>query len=289
MYCHSRKQIARVGLVLSESLYMEKAAAAGMDNRVSMDVNQHLIDDPEKLAVIGRFSGRVAHEFNNLLTPLLAYPEILKSMFDPADQDGQELVNVMAGAASELARMSRQMTQLSLGESVVGQSSFAMKDAWKATLDPLESDFGDRVTSGLMVEISSDLPKVQGRADTACHAIETIVRNALEASPDGQPVRVSAQVELRPAGVTRFGRQTGPWSAVVVSVEDRGAGIPESIRDTLFEPFVTSKKVDGKRRLGVGLTIAHRVVRALNGDIEFDVPTAGTGTRVRILFPVAVA
>lgn len=249
-----------------------------------MDVNQHLIDDPEKLAVVGRFSGRVAHEFNNLLTPLLAYPDILKSMFDPADGDGQELIGVMEMAATELARMTRQMTQLSLGDTTPTQQTFAVRDAWKSAIDGLVSEFGDDVASLVVLDLPLDLPKARGRADTACHAIETVVRNALEASPASGSVRLVARCETRPAGMTRFGLRTDAWSAVSVSVQDAGPGIPPEIRDTLFEPFVTTKKVDGKRRLGVGLTIAHRVMRALEGDIEFDVPKSGTGTIVRLLF-----
>jgi C4-dicarboxylate-specific signal transduction histidine kinase len=248
-----------------------------------MDVNQHLIDDPDKLSAIGKFSGRVAHEFNNLLTPLLAYPDILKSMFDPAEGDGQELVGVMAMAAAELARMARQMTQLSLGDSAPGQHTFTVKEAWKAACNPLEGEF-DGLGRRVSLDLSESLPKLWGRADTACHAIETVMQNALEASPKAQPVLLGASLESRPAGTTRFGRQSGPWRAVVLSIQDSGPGIPLDVKDSLFEPFVTTKKMDGKRRLGVGLTIAYRVMRSLNGDIEFDVPKAGTGTIVRLLF-----
>jgi signal transduction histidine kinase len=160
-----------------------------------MDVNQHLLDDPDTLAVVGRFSGRVAHEFNNLLTPLLAYPDILKSMFDPADSDGQELVGVMESAAAELARMTRQMTQLSLGDNAATpQQSFAFRDALKAAIEPMENELGD-VMARLILDVPADLPKAMGRADTASHAIETVLRNALECTPGSKPVRITARLE----------------------------------------------------------------------------------------------
>lgn len=248
-----------------------------------MDGHLNLVGDPATLSTLGKFSGRVAHEFNNLLTPLLAYPDILRSVMDPADQDSQELVTMMATAATELARMTRQMTQLSLGDSTSGDSNFAVADAWKIAKDALENEFGD-LGDRVLVGIPAGLPTAKGRADTACHAIESIVRNAIEASPAGRPVMVKADLNEWAAGRTLFGRETPAWKAVVVSVEDAGSGIPPAIRQTLFEPFVTSKKVEGKRRLGVGLTITHRVMRALNGDIVFDVPAGGTGTAVRLAF-----
>jgi signal transduction histidine kinase len=99
-------------------------------------------------------------------------------------------------------------------------------------------------------------------------AFNNLLRNACEAvSPDSGHVRVIA---------------TGSGNRVEVRVSDNGSGIPEEIRDDLFQPFVTFGKPDGT---GLGLAVVQKIVRDHSGDVAVE-STGPQGTTFRLTFPV---
>jgi signal transduction histidine kinase len=94
------------------------------------------------------------------------------------------------------------------------------------------------------------------------------VTNALEAMPEGGVLRVATAREE---------------ASAVVSVADSGVGIPEEIRDRIFEPFVTARKKGGT---GLGLAIVKKIVDDHGGTIEVTKPEGG-GTTFSLRLPLA--
>jgi signal transduction histidine kinase len=92
-----------------------------------------------------------------------------------------------------------------------------------------------------------------------------VIENAIEAMPDGGKINICAQKSVE---------------SVLIAVEDTGPGIPDHVRDRLFEPFVTSGKPDG---LGLGLALARQTLRRRGGDIWTE---PATGARFVIRLPV---
>jgi len=72
----------------------------------------------------------------------------------------------------------------------------------------------------------------------------------------------------------------------VAYVKDTGDGIPDEIKDRLFEPFVTSKHIGSRIGMGTGLYTCHRIIEAHNGEISIE-SEAGKGTTVWIKIPLA--
>jgi signal transduction histidine kinase len=96
--------------------------------------------------------------------------------------------------------------------------------------------------------------------------IMNLVNNAKEALPSGGKIEIELMVS---ADKAEF------------SIKDNGSGIPEEIRETLFEPFVTKGKTNGT---GLGLTIAKRIIEAHHGEISFATQT-GQGTTFFVTLP----
>jgi signal transduction histidine kinase len=102
-------------------------------------------------------------------------------------------------------------------------------------------------------------------------AVYNLVQNAVEASPPGETVTVRAWTE-------------GPvfW----LSIRDRGPGVPHSMREKIFEPFVTTKRDLRTAGMGLGLSLVRRSVQALGGRIEIRDPEGG-GAEFRIRLSLA--
>lgn len=113
------------------------------------------------------------------------------------------------------------------------------------------------------VDAPADLPQVWGYAGELNQIWANLLDNALDAAPEKSTVEVSARVEKQ---------------RVVVRVVDHGAGIPDSVRPRIFEPFVTSKPVG--QGTGLGLDIVRRLVMHNDGQIEFDSAPGRTEFRV---------
>jgi signal transduction histidine kinase len=113
-----------------------------------------------------------------------------------------------------------------------------------------------------------DLPPALGFAGELNQIWSNLIDNALDASPNGGRVEVSARVERH---------------RVVVRVVDDGAGIAPDVRDRMFEPFVTTKPVG--KGTGLGLDIVRRLVT--HNDAEIEVESAPGRTEFRVLLPIA--
>jgi two-component system sensor histidine kinase PilS (NtrC family) len=120
---------------------------------------------------------------------------------------------------------------------------------------------------------------VVGDDDLLHRAIFNLLLNAVQASPPGGEVRLEAAEVAHhklPAQAAHFSR-----GAIMLRVSDQGRGIPDSIKDRLFEPFVTTKAGGS----GLGLSIVHRAVEAHHGFVLVDNDVPNGGTRFTVILP----
>ena len=129
-------------------------------------------------------------------------------------------------------------------------------------------------------EISPHLPKVAADSSRLEQVLVNLIRNALDAMPEGGELTLCTQLASNaavPAGANERSKQF-----VVVTVADTGIGIPENLQRSIFDPFFTTKP-DGEGA-GLGLSSAQAIVRQHNGHI--DVQSApGAGSTFRIFLP----
>ena len=115
-------------------------------------------------------------------------------------------------------------------------------------------------------DIPPDLPHIRGDAEQVRQALLNVVLNAVQASPSGGRIEISARVE---------------GNNCVIAVQDAGTGIPEVALGRIFEPFFTTHEGS----MGLGLTVAQRIFTEHGGKITVDQSTE-RGTRVSIVLPV---
>jgi signal transduction histidine kinase len=111
--------------------------------------------------------------------------------------------------------------------------------------------------------------------------IHNLVRNAIEAMPDGGRLTLITRLSLNPL-FAKVDLGTGQRSMAEVQVVDEGQGIPEAVRAKLFTPFFTTKE----RGLGLGLALCHRILEEHRGAIQIS-SEDGRGTAVTCFVPIA--
>lgn len=235
------------------------------------------LEEARKMEALGTLAGGVAHNFNNLLTVILADVDLLSE--GETDDLTEELLSEIRKAAREAQVLTERL--LTFGQ----QSS--------ATPEPLDLNrlLNDeepmlRRTLGegidLDIDLSGDLPRVRFDRSRAEQVIRNLITNASEAMTGEGRVRVSTRAfDLHQEGAGKVA-DVEDASHVLLAVTDTGRGIEDGIRERIFDPFFTTK--DRAVGEGLGLSIVRGVVERVGGTVEVD-STPGEGTTIRVYLP----
>jgi two-component system cell cycle sensor histidine kinase/response regulator CckA len=232
----------------------------------------------QKMQAIGQLAGGVAHDFNNVLTAIIGYSDLLLANHRPTDPSFQDIMQIKqnanraAGLVRQLLAFSRRQTLrpqvLQLGD-VLSDLQMLMRRL-----------VGEKIT--LDLRHGRDLWLVKADLNQFEQVIVNLVVNARDAMPGG------GRVELRTRNVSAgesvaFGEKLLlPGEYVAIEVEDNGHGIPADLQEKIFEPFFTTKEVG--KGTGLGLSMVYGIVKQTGGHVFCD-STVGEGTTFRILLP----
>jgi signal transduction histidine kinase len=239
--------------------------------------------DPHRLA--GRLAdtavvaGRMAHDFDNVLTGIMGFAELSQPAVPPNSPTARYLAELLR-VAQRGVQMTQLLHQFSRGGSVNPQPA-AVADA----LALEEARLRNRTPPArLRVDAPADLPPVALNIDSLRVLMGHVLDNAVEAAPDS-PVRVEAGVaDLGPGGPADWQGNLTPGRHVEVRVTDAGAGIAPASRGRLFrDPFHTTKA----RHHGLGLAVVYRILYAHRGGLRVEDAAPGPGACVRIVLPAS--
>lgn len=228
-------------------------------------VTQNQLLQSEKLATIGKMSAGIAHELNTPLAYILGNLELLQL------QALTEQQNEMIKAVQHGAERIREMAQRLLDFSRPSQEAPSATDVNRLVDRALDLCYYQIRRGGITVhkELAQGLPEINAVANQLEMAFTNLIINAAQAMPNGGTLTVSScHVDGR----------------VRISIADTGVGIPEKIRPTLFEPFVTTKPAG--KGTGLGLSTVLMIVESHQGSIDF-ASEAGVGTTFNVSLPVA--
>lgn len=244
--------------------------------------------DPERLqqrlqdaAVI---AGRMAHDFDNILTGIIGFADLTVPLLAPGSQPAK-FVGEIAKVGQRGIGFTQQLHQLSRSGQIKPQPGSVA-----AAVAKEEARLRPAMPAGFQVQttIPPGLAAVGMDTGPLQTVLGHLIENAVEASPPGGVVTVAARaVELNAADAKAYLGQVGPGAHVEVTVQDRGPGMKPELRAKLFvEPFHTTKV----RHRGLGLAIVYRVLFAHRGGVRIDpAPAPDTGTVVRVVLPLAAA
>lgn len=232
----------------------------------------------QKMEAIGRLAGGVAHDFNNVLTVISSYTELLLeecAAESPMRSDLQEI----GSAASRAARLTRQL--LAFGRQQVMKP---MVIDLMMVLKGLDTMIRKLAGAKIEVRISGRGPVfVLADAGQLEQVIVNLVVNAADAMPSGGRLDIDVEVvDELPAYV---GAASSEGRYAHLKVSDTGAGIREEDLGSIFEPFFTTKELG--KGTGLGLPTVYGIVTQSNGHVSVQ-STLGVGTTFCVFMPLAV-
>ena len=215
----------------------------------------------QKMETVGRLAGGVAHDFNNILTAILGYAELLLVRFNP--DDGQRrYVEQIRIAAERAASLTQQLLAFSR----------------KQMLQPKVLNLNVQVTHiekmlyhliGENIELVTLLDPQLGQVEADPSQIDQVVMNlavnARDAMPKGGKLTIETKNVVLDETYARQYMEVKPGPYVMVAVSDTGIGMDAETQAHLFEPFFTTKEVG--KGTGLGLATIYGIVKQSGGHI----------------------
>ena len=238
---------------------------------------QEALRQSQKLESMGQLTGGVAHDINNLLTPITGALDLLqrkglggereRRLIDGAIQSAERAKLLVQRLLAFARRQPLQPTAVDVGRVIEGMT------------DLVASTTGPQIK--LLPSIAPDLPPARADANQLEMAILNLAVNARDAMPEGGTLSISAKLcdgDGVGSGTDRAGR------FVLLSVADTGMGMDEATLKRAVEPFFSTKGVG--KGTGLGLSMVHGLASQLGGSLTIS-SSPGRGTTVKLRLPVA--
>ena len=234
----------------------------------------------ESLRALGQLTGGVAHDFNNLLTVVILNLEEAQDVLG-ASHALQDVLAPALHAAVRGAQLTGQL--LSYARRATLRPERVRPDQFFAALRPLlDRVLGERHQLEVLLRHNGGSAMVDpAQLDSA---VMNLVINARDALPAGGTIVLETRSATLAADTPGFADEVVPGRYVVISVADKGAGIPAHVLPRVFEPFFTTKEAG--RGSGMGLSTVYGFARQSGGHVTVD-SAPGQGTTVRLFLPVA--
>ncbi|WP_375510240.1 response regulator [uncultured Nostoc sp.] len=233
----------------------------------------------QRLESIGTLASGIAHDLNNILTPILAGAQLLPLKFPNADERTRHLLEILEINARRGADLVKQV--LSFARGVEGKRiTLQLRHLIVELAKILKETFPKSI------EISTDVPQdlwmVSGDSTQLHQVLMNLCVNARDAMANGGSLSISAENLFIDENYARLNLEAKEGPYIVITVFDTGSGIPREILDRIFEPFFTTKDVG--QGTGLGLSTVLGIVKSHGGFVDV-YSELGSGTSFKVYLP----
>jgi PAS domain S-box-containing protein len=230
----------------------------------------------QRMESIGTLAGGIAHDLNNVLTPIMMAIELLKLNLggEPRRRKLLDSIHLNGQRGADLVRQ-----VLSFARGGDGRRTALHL---RPLIDDLEGIIGETFPRNIRIiaHTPADLWPIMGDQTQLHQVLLNLAVNARDAMPHGGSLTVAAANVTLDTAAAGPGAQAGPH--VLLLVTDTGLGIPPELRDRIFEPFFTTKELG--QGTGMGLSTVHTVVKGHGGFLQVE-SEVGRGTTFKIFLP----
>lgn len=235
----------------------------------------------QRLESIGTLASGIAHDLNNILTPILAVSQLLPLKFPNIYSEHEHLLEILEDSARRGADLVKQV--LSFARGVEGKRmTLQVKHLIREVVKIIKQTFPRSIE--VCIDVAPDLWTVYGDSTQLHQVLMNLCVNARDAMPDGGSLTISAENLLIDENYARMNldAKVGPYT--VVTVADTGVGIPREIVERIFEPFFTTKELG--KGTGLGLSTVIGIVKSHGGFVNV-YSEVGRGTQFKVYLPAA--
>ncbi|MBI3851826.1 MAG: PAS domain S-box protein [Verrucomicrobia bacterium] len=236
----------------------------------------------QKMEAIGQLAGGVAHDFNNILTIIQGYTQMLLEEKEFAGETKEQLQEVLT-AAQRAANLTRQLLTFSRKQ-VMQSRTLSLNEVIENLSKMLRRIIGEDVR--FQTELAPQLPTLQADAGMLEQVLMNLSVNARDAMRKGGQLTLATELFLADSAYVRQRPEAREGEFVCLSVRDTGCGMPPEILEHIFEPFFTTKAVG--EGTGLGLATVFGIVQQHRGWIEVS-SQSGRGSTFKVFLPTAKA
>lgn len=213
----------------------------------------------QRIQSLGMMSSHIAHEFNNYLTPVMIYAELLEND-ESISAENKEMIHEMLVSVDRASDLSKQLLAFARQDTGVRLERLNFTEEVRHAAGIVEQLAPSAIT--VHIDITEESLYILGRKGMAEHILMNLCKNAFQAMEKTE--RKELGIEL-----------TGGHSHLVLRVRDTGCGISEDAQQKIFEPFYTTK--GSRHGTGLGLSVVRNILSSIGGTIRVE-SALGEGT-----------
>jgi two-component system cell cycle sensor histidine kinase/response regulator CckA len=232
----------------------------------------------QKMQAVGQLAGGVAHDFNNVLTAIIGFSDLLLLSHKPGDPSFKDIMSIKQ-SANRAAGLTRQLLAFSRRQTLRPQILDITGSIDDLTV-LLKRLIGEQIT--LNVAHGNEVWPVRADLVQLEQVVVNLVVNARDAMPNGGAISIRTRnmASAESAGLAYTGMPAADY--VLVEVEDTGTGMTPEIMEKIFEPFFSTKELG--KGTGLGLSTVYGIIKQTGGFI-YPESVVGKGTTFRIFLP----
>jgi len=262
-----RSSMSRLESAIGEMVRVVEARRRDLEEQVEARTLQ--LRHANRLGGLGRIAAAVAHEINTPLASIALCLQGLRRSLDEQAPPREEIEGYLATAAGQIDACTTTTRKLLSYAHLRPQETERVASAQlvREAVELVQAHCRQR---GVTVDVDVDerAPEITGDRSQMRQVLVNLLLNAADASPRGERVRLAAAAE---------------GGGVAIRIRDRGPGIPDDLREEIFSPFFTTKRLG--EGTGLGLSIAREIVEAHGGELVLAETEDGAGAAFCIFLP----
>ncbi|MBD2102479.1 response regulator [Leptolyngbya sp. FACHB-261] len=237
----------------------------------------------QRMESIGTLASGIAHDLNNILTPVLATAQLLQIKLTNIDERSHQMLQAMEANAKRGAELVKQV--LSFARGLEGKHTILqIKHLILEIQQIVQETFPKSIE--VYMEVPEDLWAVTGNATQLHQVLMNLCVNARDAMPAGGHLKILTENLTVDENYARMNLDAREGTYIGITIADTGTGIFPEILDKIFEPFFTTKELG--KGTGLGLSTVLGIIKSHHGFITVT-SSVGQGTEFKVFLPAVIA